>query len=234
MVRITVRHDPRTSFVWCPWWESDPRPLPYQGSALPLSHKGIRRRTALAATPSLERETGIEPASLAWKAKVLPLNYSRRPERGLQARLQRLLPSAIFGGGDWIRTNVGVSQQIYSLPPLATRAPLRAIVHSSMVLRGRERRAGKFLRRRARGPSRRNPPAPLRGSGGLFGVWCLTMTYFHTGTRTIIGAKLFHDPVREGKGWCQLAIVIRRKGLAAWRFGGRAGSRIHRKSNLGV
>jgi hypothetical protein len=26
----------------------------------------------------LERETGIEPASLAWKAKVLPLNYSRR------------------------------------------------------------------------------------------------------------------------------------------------------------
>ena len=25
----------------------------------------------------LERETGIEPASLAWKAKVLPLNYSR-------------------------------------------------------------------------------------------------------------------------------------------------------------
>ena len=30
-----------------------------------------------------------------------------------------------FGGGGWIRTNVGVSQQIYSLPPLATRAPLR-------------------------------------------------------------------------------------------------------------
>ena len=25
----------------------------------------------------LERETGIEPASLAWKARVLPLNYSR-------------------------------------------------------------------------------------------------------------------------------------------------------------
>jgi hypothetical protein len=26
---------------------------------------------------SMERETGIEPAPLAWKAKVLPLNYSR-------------------------------------------------------------------------------------------------------------------------------------------------------------
>jgi hypothetical protein len=27
----------------------------------------------------MERETGIEPASLAWKARVLPLNYSRTP-----------------------------------------------------------------------------------------------------------------------------------------------------------
>ena len=27
--------------------------------------------------PPMERETGIEPASLAWKARVLPLNYSR-------------------------------------------------------------------------------------------------------------------------------------------------------------
>ena len=29
----------------------------------------------------------------------------------------------IYGGQGWIRTIVGVSQQIYSLPPLATRAP---------------------------------------------------------------------------------------------------------------
>src|SRR5271154_2664994 len=29
----------------------------------------------------LERETGIEPASLAWKARVLPLNYSRNGAR---------------------------------------------------------------------------------------------------------------------------------------------------------
>ena len=35
------------------------------------------------------------------------------------------------------------------------------------------------------------------------------MTYFHTGIRTIIGAKLFHGPVRDGKGWDQLAMVIR-------------------------
>ena len=37
----------------------------------------------------------------------------------------------------------------------------------------------------------------------------LTMSYFHTGTRTIIGAKSFHCPVRDGKEWYQLAMVIR-------------------------
>ena len=42
---------------------------------------------------------------------------------------------------------------------------------------------------------------------GLFNT--LTMTYFHTGTRTIIGAKSFHCPVRDGKEWYQLAMVIR-------------------------
>jgi hypothetical protein len=35
------------------------------------------------------------------------------------------------------------------------------------------------------------------------------MTYFHTGTRTIIGAKSFHGPVRDGKEWYQLAMVTR-------------------------
>src|ERR1044072_4894023 len=97
----------------------------------------------------MERETGIEPASLAWKAKVLPLNYSRvgvfndqkhsalqlvRPGRPLRCQLSHICsshsPGFSFlcekpGGGGWIRTNVGVSQQIYSLPPLATRPPLR-------------------------------------------------------------------------------------------------------------
>ena len=37
------------------------------------------------------------------------------------------------------------------------------------------------------------------------------MTYFHTGTRTIIGAKSFHGPVRDGKEWYQLAMVTRHK-----------------------
>ena len=35
------------------------------------------------------------------------------------------------------------------------------------------------------------------------------MTYFHTGTRTIIGADAFHCPVRDGKEWYHVAMVIR-------------------------
>jgi hypothetical protein len=52
----------------------------------------------------------------------------------------------------------------------------------------------------------------LRGVGFLFEVNSLTITYFHTGIRTIIGVESFHGPVRDGKGWYQLAVVIRHKG----------------------
>ena len=64
----------------------------------------------------MERETGIEPASLAWKARVLPLNYSRA--NFAAEALRHHSPSDLFRlvEEDWIRTSVGVSQQIYSLP----------------------------------------------------------------------------------------------------------------------
>src|SRR6186713_2824009 len=44
----------------------------------------------------------------------------------------------------------------------------------------------------------------------------LTMSYFHTGTRTIIGAEAFHCPVRDGKEWDHLAMVIRHNLLMIW------------------
>ena len=43
----------------------------------------------------------------------------------------------------------------------------------------------------------------------------LTMTYFHTGIRTIIGAKAFHGPVRDGKEWYHFAMVIRHNFLSS-------------------
>ena len=48
---------------------------------------------------------------------------------------------------------------------------------------------------------------------GFWGYKCLTMTYFHRRTSTIIGAKAFHGPVRDGKAWDHLAMVVKRKGL---------------------
>ncbi len=40
------------------------------------------------------------------------------------------------GGQGWVRTNVGVSQKIYSLPPLTARAPTHKI-HFRLVKSGR-------------------------------------------------------------------------------------------------
>jgi hypothetical protein len=51
-------------------------------------------------------------------------------------------------------------------------------------------------------------PSYLGSSGGSLDI-SLTMSYFHTGTRTIIGAEAFHFPVRDGKEWDHLAMVIR-------------------------
>ncbi len=48
----------------------------------------------------------------------------------------------------------------------------------------------------------------------------LTMSYFHTGIRTIIGAEVFHGPVRDGKGWDHLAMVIRLNWLPGLPAGG--------------
>src|SRR5690606_24687942 len=84
-----------------------------------------------------EREKGIEPAPSAWKAEVLPLNYTRegnrfsRPTAPGLASLFRVTSSK-SGGGRWIRTTEGVSQQIYSLPPLAAWVSLRDLTAAQM------------------------------------------------------------------------------------------------------
>ena len=41
------------------------------------------------------------------------------------------------------------------------------------------------------------------------------MTYFHTRMRTIIGAEVFHCPVRDGKEWDHLAMVVRHNFLSS-------------------
>src|SRR5215831_5017858 len=63
----------------------------------------------------LERVSGIEPPPSAWKAEVLPLNYTR---------LSCLPPPLKWwrGKDSNLRRH---SQQIYSLPPLTAWVPLR-------------------------------------------------------------------------------------------------------------
>ncbi len=196
--------DDRTG-KWCSRMESNHRPPPYQGGALPTelrervfqpSSMTAKNRPASCrtfstrASPlhgtlacdrrpaglfnkslSMERETGIEPALVAWKATVLPLNYSRagrtclgaaptttRSSGGASRRIERSVASfesnrssmggsnpphetvsrQLSGGGRWIRTTEGVSQQIYSLPPLAAWVSLQKLVfHVPACLAGR-------------------------------------------------------------------------------------------------
>ena len=60
-----------------------------------------------------------------------------------------------------------------------------------------------------RGCTKQNAPVDDRG---VVRCGCLTMTYFRARMRTIIGVLPFHGPVRDGKGWCRQAMVVRRRG----------------------
>ena len=69
---------------------------------------------------------GVEPTSSAWKAEVLPLNYTRQAQKSANP-FPRYQPTPKFekwwrGEDSNLRRR---SRQIYSLIPLATREPLR-------------------------------------------------------------------------------------------------------------
>jgi hypothetical protein len=69
----------------------------------------------------VERVMGIEPTPSAWKAEVLPLNYTRK--RAGFSPLGHASNRAWWRGED---SNLRrLSQQIYSLPPLTAREPLQ-------------------------------------------------------------------------------------------------------------
>ena len=48
----------------------------------------------------------------------------------------------------------------------------------------------------------------------------LVLTYFRGRGPTIIGAVLFHGPVRDGKGWYQDAMGTRLKLVVCWIYPG--------------
>merc|ERR1712093_702781 len=71
----------------------------------------------------LERVKGIEPSQPAWKAGVLPLNYTRNnPNLPYSFVAQNFIE---LGGGGRIRTFEDRSQRVYSPPHLTALVPLR-------------------------------------------------------------------------------------------------------------
>ena len=58
-------------------WESNPRPSPYHGDALPTELPQHLCWPLQAFCILAKRAMGIEPTYQAWKASVLPLNYAR-------------------------------------------------------------------------------------------------------------------------------------------------------------
>ena len=78
-------------------------PLPYQGSALPLSYNSKKKESG---------RRGSNPRPSAWKANALSTE--------LLPRLPKLTLCLLVCGQRWIRTTEVERQQIYSLPHLAT------------------------------------------------------------------------------------------------------------------
>ena len=143
---------------WSPGADLNCRPHPYQGCALPTELPGQNSRLTHCGCsfcmhpPSLERVMGIEPTQSAWKAEVLPLNYTRitidapaqratgslRPAQRSPALRAFVEPLFRFSSSPtWPRRDTKLwwrgedsnlrrlSRQIYSLIPLTAREPLQ-------------------------------------------------------------------------------------------------------------
>jgi hypothetical protein len=67
---------------------------------------------------------GIEPTYSAWKAEVLPLNYTRTAKRRIAHQLLLRTHKKWWRGEDLNLRRL--SRQIYSLIPLTAREPLLA------------------------------------------------------------------------------------------------------------
>ncbi len=134
------------------------------------------RSDPFATDETLERVGGIEPPCSAWKADVLPLNYTRRPTAtppGLgrwcppyqPARFQTAAacftrpgpsrPARWWRGKD---SNLRrLSRQIYSLLPLAAREPLRAKSQQGLTIGAKLVKSFRQPNQKQRNPGRSLP-----------------------------------------------------------------------------
>ena len=131
---------------WSSWTGLNRRPLPYQGSALPLSYTSLHapRTFSPAGWCPTDPLTGRPPQGgergagdrirtgdiQLGKLTLYQLSYSR-------ALRSTARPPNACGGQGWIRTSVGIRQRIYSPSPLTTRAPTHVIAARLRVDRTR-------------------------------------------------------------------------------------------------
>ncbi len=94
----------------------------------------------------LERAAGIEPASSAWKAEVLPLNYARLPALTTESTTGA---SAKSGGGGRIRTFEAFAADLQSAPFGHSGTPPNHAVNST-AFRNNVKRLSCFFRTAAR------------------------------------------------------------------------------------
>ena len=97
------------------------------GPSPSIHHYCLLHQTKPGATPNLERVMGIEPTSSAWKAEVLPLNYTRLTQSFTTVNRRPVgqrFPHYLWWRGEDLNLR-RLSRQIYSLIPLTTREPLQ-------------------------------------------------------------------------------------------------------------
>ena len=172
--------------------ESNHRPPPYQGGALPteLRERVLQPSSLTAKNRPASCRTSQQKRALPWRLvktrhpagpSTLAVNGAGDGNRTRASSLEgysstiELLPhfpgfatvsrdfqalhrDLLVGGGRWIRTTEGVSQQIYSLPPLAAWVSLQ--LHSRAGL-GDCRSGFPTARDRKRFPSERAAHCPF-------------------------------------------------------------------------
>ena len=108
--------------------ESNHRPPPYQGGALPteLREQVFKAGRALQLNGGAGDGNRTRASSLEGYSSTIELLPRREPCLGAPPAGKAGDLKHETGGGRWIRTTEGVSQQIYSLPPLAAWVSLRS------------------------------------------------------------------------------------------------------------
>jgi hypothetical protein len=169
----------------------------------PKSPSGTQPRRQPSASPASHAKEKTPQRELrgSWNQSLTMTYFHGRPSTIIGAKA---FHCPVRDGKEWDHLAMVVRRNCLSVCPVRANAPILS----------RERCAGlEQISTGARnGLSQRQNPTGV--TCGVLRNKSLTMTYFHRRPSTIIGAKSFHCPVRDGKEWDQLAMVVKRNWLS--------------------